>query len=126
MTIIYLAIGAGVFALAYAALLTIRILKSDAGSEQVQAIGRAIQEGAMAFLSREYRLLAIFVVIMFIVLAVFIDLDVLDKIPGDSESVPKTAISYLVGAIGSGLAGFIGMSIAVRANTRTTVQAQRG
>jgi|TARA_Y100000310_G_scaffold303419_1_gene341741 K(+)-stimulated pyrophosphate-energized sodium pump len=126
LTIIYLAIGAGVFALAYAALLTIRILKSDAGSEQVQAIGRAIQEGAMAFLSREYRLLAIFVVIMFIVLAVFIDLDVLDKIPGDSESVPKTAISYLVGAIGSGLAGFIGMSIAVRANTRTTVQAQRG
>ncbi len=126
MTIIYLAIGAGVFALAYAALLTMRILKSDPGTEQVQAIGRAIQEGAMAFLSREYRLLAVFVVFMFIVLAVFIDFDVLDKVPEDSESIPKTAISYLAGAIGSGLAGFIGMSIAVRANTRTTVQAQRG
>jgi K(+)-stimulated pyrophosphate-energized sodium pump len=126
LTIIYLAIGAGVFALAYAALLTMRILKSDPGTEQVQAIGRAIQEGAMAFLSREYRLLAVFVVFMFIVLAVFIDFDVLDKVPEDSESIPKTAISYLAGAIGSGLAGFIGMSIAVRANTRTTVQAQRG
>ncbi|HJO82802.1 MAG: sodium-translocating pyrophosphatase [SAR202 cluster bacterium] len=126
MNIIYLAIGAGVFALAYAVLLTMRIIKSDPGSEQVQAIGEAIQEGAMAFLSREYRLLAIFVVVMFIVLAVFIDFDVLDKVPGDSPSVPETAISYLVGAIGSALAGFIGMSIAVRANTRTTVQAQRG
>ena len=126
MTVIYLAIGAGAFALAYGALLTMRILRSDAGSEQVQAIGRAIQEGAMAFLSREYRLLAVFVVVMFVVLAVFIDYDVLDKVPGDSESVPKTAISYIVGAIGSALAGFIGMSIAVRANTRTTVQAQHG
>ena len=126
MTVIYLAIGAGAFALVYAVLLTMRILRSDAGSEQVQAIGRAIQEGATAFLSREYRLLAGFVVVMFIVLAVFIDFDVLDKVPGDPESVPKTAISYIVGAIGSALAGFIGMSIAVRANTRTTVQAQHG
>ena len=79
LNIIYLAIGAGVFALAYAVLLTMRIIKSDPGSEQVQAIGEAIQEGAMAFLSREYRLLAIFVVVMFIVLAVFIDLDVLES-----------------------------------------------
>ena len=126
LTVIYLAIGAGAFALAYAGLLTVRILKSDAGSEQVQAIGRAIQEGANAFLSREYRLLAGFVVVMFIILAVFIDFDVLDKVPGDRESIPKTAISYIVGAIGSALAGFIGMSIAVRANTRTTVQAQHG
>ncbi len=126
MPVIYMAIGAGALALVYAALLTMRILKSDAGTEAVQAIGKAIQEGAMAFLSREYRLLAGFVVVMFVILAVFIDLDVLDKVPGDRESVPKTAISYLVGAIGSALAGFIGMSIAVKANTRTTVQAQRG
>ena len=126
MEILYLAIAAGAVALAFAALLTVRILKSDPGSEQVQAIGKAIQEGALAFLSREYRLLAVFVVAMFIVLAVFIDFDVLDKVPGDSEGVPKTAIAYIVGAIGSALAGFIGMTIAVRANTRTTVQAQKG
>ncbi|MCL0029318.1 sodium/proton-translocating pyrophosphatase, partial [Dehalococcoidia bacterium] len=109
MPVIYLAIGAGALALLYAALLTMRILRSDAGTEAVQAIGRAIQEGAMAFLSREYRLLAGFVVLMFIVLAVFIDFDVLDKVPGDRESVPKTAIAYIAGALGSALAGFIGM-----------------
>ena len=90
MTIILLAIAAGVVALLYGALLTMRIVKSDRGSETVQAIGQAIQEGAMAFMSREYRLLAIFVVIMFAILTVFIDLDLLNKIPGESESVPKT------------------------------------
>ena len=128
MTILLAAIVAGVVALAFSALLTMRILKSDEGSEEVRFIGNAIREGAMAFLSREYRLLAIFVVAVFIILAVFIDYDVLGK--GDGEGpvggVPATAISYLVGAVGSGLAGFIGMSIAVRANTRTTVQAQSG
>ena len=128
MTILLAAIVAGVVALAFSALLTMRILKSDEGSEEVRFIGNAIREGAMAFLSREYRLLAIFVVAVFIILAVFIDYDVLGR--GDGEGpvggVPATAISYLVGAVGSGLAGFIGMSIAVRANTRTTVQAQSG
>ncbi len=124
MEFLLLAIVAGVVALAFAGILAWRIMQSDEGSEEVRFIGRAIREGANAFLSREYRLLAIFVVIVFIVLAVFIDYDVLNKIEGSSSGVPGTAISYLVGAIGSGLAGFIGMSIAVRANTRTTVQAQ--
>ena len=128
LTILLAAIVAGVVALAFSALLTMRILRSDEGSEEVRFIGNAIREGAMAFLSREYRLLAIFVVAVFIILAVFIDYDVLSR--GDGEGpvggVPATAISYLVGAVGSGLAGFIGMSIAVRANTRTTVQAQSG
>ena len=121
----YLAIAAGVVALVFAAILAWRVTQADEGSEQVRFIGNAIREGAMAFLSREYRLLAVFVVIVFIVLWVFIDADVLGKV-GESNAIPGTAISYLVGAIGSGLAGFIGMSIAVRANTRTTVQAQRG
>ena len=97
MDILYLAILAGVVALAFAGILTIRIMKSDEGSEEVQFIGNAIREGAMAFLSLEYRLLAVFVVIVFIVLAVFIDYDLLNKIDGESESVPGTAISYLVG-----------------------------
>ena len=121
----YLAIAAGVVALVFAAILAWRVTQAYEGSEQVRFIGNAIREGAMAFLSREYRLLAVFVVIVFIVLWVFVDADVLGKV-GESNAIPGTAISYLVGAIGSGLAGFIGMSIAVRANTRTTVQAQRG
>ena len=118
--------AAGLVALAFAAYLAWKIMQSDEGNEQVRFIGNAIREGAMAFLSREYRLLAIFVVIVFIILWVFIDFDVLNKVEGDGDVIPGTAISYLVGAIGSGLAGFIGMSIAVRANTRTTVQAQTG
>ena len=126
MGILILAIVAGVVALGFAVILTMRILKADEGSEEVRFIGNAIREGANAFLSREYRMLGIFVVIVFIVLALFIDFDILNRIDGYEIRIPGTAISYLVGAIGSGLAGYIGMSIAVRANTRTTVQAQHG
>ena len=123
--ILYLAIAAGVVALVFALALTINILRQDRGSEEIQFIGRAIQDGAMAFLSLEYRMLSLFVLLMFIVLAVFIDYDVTDKV-GSDRSLPSTAISYLAGAVGSALAGFIGMSIAVRANTRTTVKAMQG
>ena len=128
LIILLAAIVAGVVALLFSAALTMRILRSDEGSDEVRFIGNAIREGAMAFLSREYRLLAVFVAAVFVILAVFIDYDVLDRGDGSGPvgGVPATAISYLVGAVGSGLAGFIGMSIAVRANTRTTVQAQRG
>ena len=125
MIILYLAIAAGVVALVFALALTINILRQDRGSEEIQFIGRAIQDGAMAFLSLEYRMLSLFVLLMFIVLAVFIDYDVTDKV-GSDRSLPSTAISYLAGAVGSALAGFIGMSIAVRANTRTTVKAMQG
>ncbi len=123
--IFIVAFVAAAIGLVFALLLALNILKQDKGNETVQFIGRAIQEGAMAFLSREYRLLAIFVVIVFVVLAALIDYDLLGRI-GDSRTVPATAIAYLVGAIGSGLAGFIGMSIAIRANSRTVVKAQQG
>ena len=125
MTILYLAIAAGVVALIFALLLAMNVVKQDGGSEEVRAIGRAIQQGAMAFLAREYTLLAGFVIVMAIILAIFIDFDVTGKV-GFERSIPKTAIAYLIGAISSGLAGFIGMSIAVRANTRTTVKAMQG
>ena len=129
MEIIYIALAAAVVGLAFAFVLTLWILRQDQGSERVQYIGRAIQEGAMAFLSREYRLLAVFVVVIAVVLAAFIDYDVTGRV-ADSVTdageggVPSTAIAYLIGAIGSALAGFIGMNIAVRANSRTVVQAQ--
>ena len=127
VTIFIVAFVAAAIGLVFALLLALNILRQDKGSETVQFIGRAIQEGAMAFLSREYRLLAIFVVIMFVVLAALIDYDLLGRIDEhDGRTVPSTAIAYLVGAIGSGLAGFIGMSIAIRANSRTVVKAQQG
>ena len=125
--IFILAFAAAAVGLVFALLLALNILRQDKGSETIQFIGRAIQEGAMAFLSREYRLLAIFVVIMFAVLAALIDYDLLGRIEAhDDRAIPSTAIAYLVGAIGSGLAGFIGMSIAIRANSRTVVKAQQG
>ena len=122
------ALAASLVSLAFAAFLAYKVVGQDEGSDQIRFIGKAIQDGAMAFLSREYRLLAIFVAIMAVILAVFVDLDVTGRIDKQStSSIPVgTAIAYLVGAFGSGLAGFIGMSIAVRANTRTTVQAMQG
>ena len=133
LTIIYIAIAAGIVGLGFAFLLTLNILRQDRGDETVQFIGRAIQEGAMAFLSREYRFLAIFVVVMFVILAAFIDYDVTGRVVENTDSrvsgdrtIPSTAIAYLAGAIGSALAGFIGMSIAIRANSRTVVKAQQG
>ena len=125
VNIIYLAIGAGAVALGFALIQTLNVLRQDQGNEKIQFIGRAIQEGAMAFLSLEYRLLALFVVLMAAILAIFIDYDVLDRV-GTDRDLPSTAIAYLAGAAGSALAGFIGMSIAVRANTRTTVKAMTG
>ena len=125
MTIFYLAIAAGIVALIFALLLAMNVLKQDRGSEEIQSIGRAIQQGAMAFLAREYTLLAGFVVVIAIILAIFIDFDVTGRV-GVDRSIPSTAIAYLIGAISSGLAGFLGMSIAVRANTRTTVKAMQG
>ena len=125
MTTVYLAIAAGAAALGFALVLTLRILREEQGNETVRFIGGAIQEGAMAFLTREYRMLAIFVLLVFAILAVFIDYDALDRIT-DEPNFPSTAIAYLAGAVGSALAGFIGMSIAVRANTRTTVKAMEG
>ena len=127
MIILYLAMAAGVVALIFALLLTLNVLRQDQGNETVRFIGRAIQDGARAFLVREYTVLAVFVVIVFVVLAVFIDYDVLGREDGGGASgLPSTAIAYLAGAIGSALAGYIGMSIAVRANTRTTVKAMIG
>ena len=125
MEIILIAVAAGIVALVFALILALNVTRQDPGSEEIQFIGRAIQEGATAFLRREYTLLAVFVAVVAIILAVLIDFDVTGRV-GGSNGFPSTTLSYLTGAIGSGLAGFIGMSIAVRANTRTAVKAMQG
>ena len=134
MTELYLSIGAGVLALVVAAFLFRMVINRPAGGHAVQEIGALIQEGAMAFLRREYTILAAFVVLIFIVLAVFIDFNVtsnstIERLVADgnlSATGPWTAIAYLAGAIGSALAGYIGMNIAVRGNTRTATAAETG
>ena len=134
MESIFLAIAAGGVGLVAAALLAMRVLKQSQGNDEVRAIGDLIQEGSAAFLRKEYSILAVFVAIIFVILALFIDYNILDndKIAslGDGGAItaegPWTGISYILGAIGSALAGFIGMSIAVRGNTRTATAAQTG
>ena len=97
---------AGVIGLLFAFYLAGKVAKADPGTERMKEITQAIYEGAMAFLSREYRTLAVFVVILFFVIGFFLDF--------------RTAICYLVGTIASAGAGFIGMKTATKANVRTT------
>ena len=134
MESILLAIAAGAVGLVAAALLAMRVLRQPQGNDEVRAIGDLIQEGSSAFLRKEYSILAVFVAVIFVSLALFIDYNILDndKIASLSEGGamtsegPWTAIAYILGAIGSALAGFVGMSIAVRGNTRTATAAQTG
>lgn len=114
------AIVAGSVALLFALVTAIRVLRSDPGNHAMQEIGVAIQEGAAAFLRREYTVLVPFVVVVSGVLWVLIDWHIRDDV------VPRTAISYLVGTIASATAGYIGMNVAVRANVRTAAAAMRG
>ena len=129
-----MSILAGFVGLLAALILARKVITQPAGNNEVTDIGKLIQEGAMAFLKKEYMILSIFVVAIFVILTVLIDFNLLgnDKIDqlssGGRISVngPWTAIAYLLGALGSGLAGFIGMNIAVRGNTRTATAAQKG
>jgi len=122
-------VGAGVLALLFALLTTQRLLRVDEGTEPMRQIAVAIQEGAAAFLRREYQFLAVFVVIVAVVLAVFIDYDVLDRFGeqnGKLTDMPRTAVSYVLGALASAAAGYVGMYVAVRANVRTAATARQG
>jgi K(+)-stimulated pyrophosphate-energized sodium pump len=113
-----LALAAGVLAIVFAGYLAKRVLSADEGTDRMQEIGAAIQEGANAFLKREYTVLAGFVVIVF---GVLLTLGYLQD-----EQSPETAIAYLVGAIASAITGFVGMRIAVKSNMRTAAAAQHG
>ncbi len=107
------AVIASVLGLGLAGFMALYVLKQSQGSEKIREISAAIKEGALAFLGREYRILAIFVVVVAIILGV---------IPNLGWWV---AVAFVFGAVCSGLAGFIGMSIAIRANSRTAAAAQQ-
>jgi K(+)-stimulated pyrophosphate-energized sodium pump len=117
MYIAYSAVGAGVLALLYSFWKTAWISRQDGGSERMQRIGTYIAEGAMAFLKAEYKILSIFVVAVAILLGV----------TANSESSHwLVAVSFIVGALCSALAGFLGMRVATKANYRTTNAARKG
>lgn len=105
--ILLLAPIAGVLALIFAAYKAKFVTSQEPGNDRMREISSYIEEGAMAFLTREYKALVIFVIVLAIILAVGL------------KSLP-TAICFVVGAIFSVLAGFIGMKVATKANVRTT------
>ena len=113
---LYLIPAAGVLALVFALWKAQWVKAQDAGDEKMQIIAGHIQEGAMAFLSREYRVLAVFVVVVAALLAV--------SNASMESSHALIALSFVLGAVASGLAGFIGMKIATLANVRTTSAAR--
>lgn len=107
MNMLYLAPIVGVLALLFAAYKAGFVSKQDAGNERMKEISSYISEGAMAFLTREYKALVVFVIVLAIILAVGL------------KSIP-TAICFVVGAIFSVAAGYVGMKVATKANVRTT------
>ena len=121
--IIIMAITIPLIGMIFALYLSYKIISQDEGNEDIVFIGNAIKEGAMAFLSKEYRVLSIFVIIVAVIITLLLDFDILNN---SNYQLPNIAISYIAGALGSAIAGFVGMSIAVRANYRTTVQAMKG
>ena len=121
MESLIVALAAGALALIFAGFTAMRVLSAEAGNELMRSIGDSIREGAGAFLRREYMSLLPFVVIVTVVLGV-LDYTIFEH----GMAAPATAISYLVGTICSGTAGFIGMNVAVRANVRTAAAGMRG
>ncbi len=117
--LLYVVPGLGVLTLLFAWMRAAKVNRSEDGDKRMQEIAAAIREGAMAFLGREYRVLALFVVAVAVLLALGNMGD-----GGANFKHPLIAFSFVVGAICSGLAGYFGMRVATAANIRTTQAAR--
>ena len=115
---LYIAVFSGIIAMAYAFWKSSWINSQDQGTERMISIGSSIADGAMAFLRAEYRILSVFVIAVAFLLG-FAN-------SGRSDSSILISLSFIVGALASGLAGFLGMKVATKANNRTTHAAREG
>ncbi|MCZ6537943.1 MAG: sodium-translocating pyrophosphatase [Gammaproteobacteria bacterium] len=109
---LWIALGAAVLALVYSAFSAKWIMAQPAGNEKMQSIAVAIQEGASAYMNRQYRAISMVGVVLLVILWIALG--------------SLSAIGFAIGAILSGMAGFIGMSISVQANVRTAQAAHQG
>src|SRR3990172_5078324 len=110
-----LVFGVSVFGLIFAAYLTKHVLEQSTGTEKMREISDAIREGANAFMKRQYTTIAILSVVVALLIFVLYSLF---PMPEYSDYVWKTALSFIIGAVCSGIAGFVGMYVSVRANIR--------
>lgn len=117
-TLLYLAPLAGLLSLVFAGIFAKNVLRNDPGTPEMQKISGAIQEGAMAYLNRQYKTIAIVAVILAVIIFI--------ALPKESGLNMKTTVGFLAGAVSSALAGYIGMNVSVRANVRTANKAKEG
>jgi K(+)-stimulated pyrophosphate-energized sodium pump len=111
-SIIWFALGSSLLALLYGIVAALRLLKKEAGSERMKEISGAIREGAKAYLNRQYKTIALIAVVLALVLYFAFN--------------TTTAVGFLIGAILSAAAGYIGMNVSVRANARVAHAASGG